>query len=89
MNMKQQAKRKRLLKAIMVSVGVDTQSALAVEMGITQGHLWQWFFRNRVFPTRAAILIDELTHQEFPKHLFRPDIWPPPPKTNTPERLNG
>lgn len=70
--------RKHLLAAVMKAAQVETQTALAAKVGVSQGQLWEWFFRNQEFPIRAAKLLSKATNDVFPKSTFRPDAWDPP-----------
>ena len=58
------------------------QSALARACGVTQGHVWYWLRKGKQVPAEHVLDIERATSGEVTRYELRPDIYPPPEKSD-------
>lgn len=62
-----------LQKAITV---LGSQSALAREVGVKQGNVWNWLNITKKVPAEYVLKIETATGGAISRHELRPDIYP-------------
>lgn len=69
------------LQAAITAAG--SQKALAKMIGKTQGHVSSWLLRKKT-PAEMCIPIEEAVSGKVTRYDLRPDVFGPPPKTESP-----
>lgn len=64
------------LKTYLEKRGV-TQSDIARRINVPPALVWQWINGVRPISAKHAIPIEQATDGEVPRHVTRPDIYPP------------
>lgn len=72
-----------LFKAVQIAGG---QTRLAKQIGVSQGHLWCWLYRDKNIPAKRVPAIEAATNGQITRYQLLPDVFGPDPSAAPPTR---